>query len=420
MMTYPPVSSQKHLLPVLMLLCGLLIVMSGCSLREVYKQTKIDESMSFIKGNIKVTSDQKGPVIVRLFRDENGIPVYMRQITVSGTGEFLFPVSPGSYYITVFIDVNKDGLYQPGEHGHFHGKPSEIDLVSQQTVTLETITVAGEFPHMETEVRPIHRVRAIWKNIGKVVTLEDPRFSSANYTMGLWKPFAFLDQAEGGLFFLQEYQAGKVPIIFVHGVKGGPTNWKNVIESLDNQRFQPWVAYYPSGLRLDMISNYLVEAVTRLQNEYGFSEYIVIAHSMGGLVTRSFAKKYVAHSPENIKRLRLVMTVNSPMTGMSAAAAGVKRSPIVVPSWRDVKPGSDFLRGINAWNWPREIPYHLVASYVGRKNGDGVVPLSSQIPLKLQSESTRMYIFNNDHVGTLNDKKFLTLLNRILAETFKK
>ena len=38
------------------------------------------------------------------------------------------------------------------------------------------------------------------------------------------------------------------------------------------------------------------------------------------------------------------------------------------------------------------------------KSGDGVVTLLSQVPLKLQSESTRMYVFNNDHVGTLNDK----------------
>jgi pimeloyl-ACP methyl ester carboxylesterase len=420
MLTYPPVSSQKHILPVLMLLCGLLIVMSGCSLKEVYKQTKIIENVSYIKGNIKVTSDQEGPVIVRRFRDEKGIPVRESQVTASGTGDFMFSVFTGSHYIAAFIDVNKDGQYQPGEHGSFYGHPSKIDLASKQTVTLETIIIAGEFHELKAEFNPIDGKKAIWKNIGKVVTLDDPRFSPANYSMGLWKPFNFLDQAEGGLFFLQEYQDGKVPIIFVHGVMGGPTNWKSVIESLDNMHFQPWAIYYPSGVRLDMISNYLVEAVNRLQSKYGFSEYIIIAHSMGGLVTRSFVKKYVAHSSGNTKNLRLVMTVNSPMTGMPAAASGVKHSPIVVPSWRDVAPGSDFLRGINDWNWPREIPYHLVASYVDGKSSDGVAPLTSQTPLKLQSESIRMYVFNNDHVGTLNDKKFHTLLNRILAETFKK
>jgi len=223
-----------------------------------------------------------------------------------------------------------------------------------------------------------------------------------------------LDQAEGGLFFLQNYEKDKVPVIFVHGVLGGPADWKQVIGSLDKRFFQPWVLYYPSGMRLDIISDYLVEAVSRLQNKHEFESFYFVAHSMGGLVTRSFVKKYVEYSPDNLKRLRLVMTINSPMNGMSATTSGVKHSPIVVPSWRDVEPGSDFLQNLQAWNWPKDIPYHLVISYTDGESGDGVVPLQSQSQLKLQSESIRMYVFNNDHVGTLNDKDFHALFNKIL------
>ena len=114
------------------------------------------------------------------------------------------------------------------------------------------------------------------------------------------------------------------------------------------------------------------------------------------------------------------MTINSPMGGLSSASAGVKHSPIVVPSWRDVMPGSDFLKGIHTWNWPKEIPYHLVASYINGKSNDGLVSLQSQIPKELQSESTRMYVFNNNHVGTINDENFLTLFNQILSDSHVK
>ncbi len=114
------------------------------------------------------------------------------------------------------------------------------------------------------------------------------------------------------------------------------------------------------------------------------------------------------------------MTVNSPMAGMPAAASGVKHSPIVVPSWRDVEPNSAFLKGIHTWKWPQEIPYHLVFSYTTGESSDGVVSLQSQVPLKLQSESIRMYAFNNDHVGTLNDNNFLALFNRILKDNLGK
>ena len=108
------------------------------------------------------------------------------------------------------------------------------------------------------------------------------------------------------------------------------------------------------------------------------------------------------------------MTINSPMAGMPAAASGIKHSPIVVPSWRDVEPGSEFLQVIHNWDWPKDIPYHLVVSFKDGESSDGVAPLQSQTPLKLQSESTRMYIFNNDHVGTLNDKKFIELFNKTI------
>jgi len=270
-----------------MVLCSLLFAVQGCSLKEIHEQTKVVENVGFIKGNIKLTSDQKGAVIVLRFRDEKGIPVLENQVIASEKGDFLFSVIPGRHYIAAFIDVNKDGRYQPVEHGNYHGTPSKIDVAPKQTVTLETITIAGKVPKPETEIKPIAKIRAVWENIGKVVALDDPRFSRDNYAMGLWRPFDFLDQAEGGLFFLQGYQQGKVPVLLVHGVNGGPTDWEKVIESLDKQLFQPWVFYYPSGLRLDIISDYLMEAVSRLHHKYGFTEFNVIAHSMGCLLYTS-------------------------------------------------------------------------------------------------------------------------------------
>jgi pimeloyl-ACP methyl ester carboxylesterase len=417
---YSPLLFHRQMVLFLTVLCCFLFVLSGCSLKEIHQQTELVDNIGFIKGTIKVTSAQKGPVIVLRYRDEKGIPVLLGNRSTSENGNFLFPALPGTFYIAAFIDVNKDGSYQPGEHGNYYGSPSKIDVAARQTVTVATITIAGEVPQPETEVKPIAKVFAAWENIGQVVTLNDPRFSRENYDMGLWKPFDFLVRAEGGLFFLEEYQQGKVPVIFVHGVMGGPTHWEKVIENIDRQLFQPWFLYYPSGLRLDMISDYFLEAVSFLQSKYDFTEFYVIAHSMGGLVTRSFVKKYVNHAPENVNKLRLVMTVSSPMDGMSAAASGVKHSPIVIPSWRDVAPGSEFLQNLQAWNWPREIPYHLVISYTNEESGDGVVSLRSQVPLKLQSESTRMYAFNNGHVGILSDENFLALFKKILTDNQRK
>lgn len=397
-----------------LILIGLQVILTGCSLKEIKEQTTLIDNIGVLKGKVVITSQQEGPVMVLRFMDENGIPVLQHTVIASKNGEYEFNAIPGKHYIAAYIDINRDGKRQKEEHGNFYGSPTAIDVANKQTVTAETVTISGPLPELPPEIKPIDRSFAAWKNIGKVVTLDDPRFNQDNYTMGLWQPLDFLEKAEGGLFFLQEYQKDKVPVLFVHGVLNGPTLWKQVVESLDTEHFQPWVCYYPSGLRLDMLSNYLVKAVSQLQEEFGFKEYYVVAHSMGGLVARSFVKKYIESDPKNSKILRLVITVNSPMAGMSAAASGVKSSPIVVPSWRDVQPGSEFLQDIHKWQWPEEIPYHLVISYLDGKSGDGVVPLQSQSQLKLQSEATRLYIFNNDHSGTINDKDFQATLNMIL------
>jgi hypothetical protein len=133
-------------------------------------------------------------------------------------------------------------------------------------------------------------------------------------------------------------------------------------------------------------------------------------------VTKLIREVESAYSPENAEKLGLVMTINIPMNGMPAAASGVEHSPIVVPSWRDVAPGSQFLKDLQDWEWPQVIPDHLVVSYSDGESGDGVVPLQSQSLLKLQAESTRMYIFNNSHVGTLNDSNFLSVFNKVLED----
>ena len=70
---------------------------------------------------------------------------------------------------------------------------------------------------------------------------------------------------DGGVFVeLQEYDARRMPVIFVHGMSGTPLDFSAAIASLDRSKYQPWVLYYPSGLRLDMVSDYLVTAVRGL------------------------------------------------------------------------------------------------------------------------------------------------------------
>lgn len=401
-------------------LCASLFIVWGCGLAEIKKQTEIAENTGSITGEVNIKSNQKGPVVVVQLRDNQSALIYEDKTIASSKGKYKLEMLPGKYAVFAFIDVNKDGKFQRGkEHGNYHKDPLTVKVEANKTVTLKALVIDGDPPLPPASVLVKSDLNKISKNIGKITSLDDSRFTRDNYSMGMWRPLDFLKQVDGGLMMLQEYEQGKIPVLFVHGMNGGSTDFKNVINSLDRQHFQPWILYYPSGLRLGMISNYFVDAVQELVHRHSVDEFVVIGHSMGGLVTRSFVKKYTEQFPKQAKNIKLVMTVNSPMAGMPSAGSGVAHSPIVVPSWRDVAPGSDFLNDIHTWVWPNNIPYYLIFSYEDGEDDDGVVKLNSQIPFKLQSEAERIYGFNNNHVGTLNDKGFLELFNSILVKHVK-
>jgi pimeloyl-ACP methyl ester carboxylesterase len=322
--------------------------------------------------------------------------------------------------LAAFIDRNKDGNHQWSEQAAIYslnnGKPSPVLVTAGRTITLNTISIKEKLKKSDSDYQS--KVKLSWglQNIGRITTLDNDMFAPENYSTGLWRPFHFLEHVGGGLFFLQPYDASKVPVLFIHGINGGPKDWEHAISLLDEQYFQAWILYYPTGFRLDMISDYLLKAIPRLQDQLAFKKIIIAAHSMGGLVARSFIKKYTQNHPDLAQSLCLLITVNSPLGGMESAALGVQTLPIVLPVWRDLDPDSPFLAKLNKWVWPNNIPYHLFFSYIAGESGDNVVQLKTQIPLKIQADATKLYGINDSHVGTLLNYEFLNLFNLILSK----
>ena len=393
---------------------------TGCSLGEIQHQTKLAENIGELSGRVIVSTGKTGKVHVIAFQPGATDAEFsiVSDLVADPDGAFRIPVQPGTYFIGAFQDLNGDGAHQrktePATYFNSDGlRPVPFTVSASGRLRLEPLLLAGIFQGVP-EVRTVNGAPAVTRNIGRVVSLNDPMFSAANATMGLWRPVDFLKQVGGGLFLLQDYRAGASPVIFIHGISGSPASFAPLIQELDPTRFQPWVLYYPSGLRLDLVSDYLDRAVVMLQARYGFSKIFVVAHSMGGLVARSFVKKHEAR--HQVAPVAFMMTINSPMLGMNSAAMGVQFSPVVVPAWRDVALNSEFVKGLNAWAWPQHIPYHLVFSYESGSGSDGVVSLESQIPMSLQDESARIYGFKGSHAGLLNDATFLRHFSNVMTK----
>jgi pimeloyl-ACP methyl ester carboxylesterase len=394
-------------------------VPGGCGLLDLRKQSEMAEQFGQVSGRVERLTTVDGVLqVVAAQAGASETEFVIRDALVAGAdGSFRFPaLRPGTYFIGAFVDANGDGVAQPASEPVAYYNtgglaPEPIAIAAGDRRILPALAVRAPLPEI-ADVRSINGSGAATRNIGRTVFLSDPMFTQENAALGLWRPVDFLKSVGGGLFMLQDYDPARVPVVFVHGMNGNPLEWAPVIEALDKTRFQPWVLYYPSGLRLDVVSEYLDRAIDLLGRRYGVKTVQVVAHSMGGLVARTFVQRHQArgHPPQ----VNLLVTINSPLRGMASATKGVDMSPIVVPAWRDVALNSDFIVRMRDEPWPDEVPWHLVFAYTEGEDGDGVVPLDSQIPLKLQPQAVRIHGFRGTHAGLLADAKFLKRIGPIL------
>jgi pimeloyl-ACP methyl ester carboxylesterase len=242
---------------------------------------------------------------------------------------------------------------------------------------------------------------------GVVAPLDEDRFSRSAASEGLWNPRRFIARSNAGIYFLEPYDAARTPVLFVHGYDGSPRDFSYLIAKLDKTRFQAWVYNYPSGLRLPTLARHLESSLAELRDTYRFDCVSIVAHSMGGLVTRGFLlRNAVAEQPQCIP---LFVSISTPWKGAPAAAIGARWAPALVSTWRDITPGSDYLQSLFAAPFPDKTRYYLVFT-----SDDRTVTTASQLGSPAQKEATQVIGYDATHVGVLRDAAAATGLLRLL------
>ncbi len=95
-----------------------------------------------------------------------------------------------------------------------------------------------------------------------------------------------------GLYFLQPYDPERIPLVFVHGLFSTPFNWEQTINGLQadpeiRKHYQFWVFAYPTGNPILYSALRLREELARVDKLYpNHRPYVVVGHSMGGMLTR--------------------------------------------------------------------------------------------------------------------------------------
>ena len=404
-------------IPKALLPCALALL-AGCTVMEIKKDSEEAKELTTVSGRVILEGSVTGTPQVQAHH-VTGPTTFetVRNAATDEQGVYQINIWPGEYAFSAYIDENGNGKYDSSEPGTYFGmeerQPTRIAISKDKEAPLPDLILSGPMKRPGgIEVVPALSLRV--ENTGKVHSLDEEMFSRESANMGLWRPMKYEKEFGGGIMFLEPYDPDRIPVLFVHGIGGTAREFSDMIDNLDTTRFQAWVYQYASGFNLSPNADFMINALAAQHSELGFEQLVLIAHSMGGLMSRGYIHKYTEHSPGY--KIPLAMTINSPLMGMDSAAMGVKTSPLTVASWHDVASGSEFVRTAHATPWPEDIPYHLVFSFLEGEEGDGTVPLSSQLTRPLQREATQIHGFKAGHALVLKDEEFIAVFNEILAE----
>jgi pimeloyl-ACP methyl ester carboxylesterase len=245
---------------------------------------------------------------------------------------------------------------------------------------------------------------------GVITTLDDERFDEQNGYFGLYQPVAYFERVNGFVYMLEEYDPGKIPIIFVHGIGSTPKDWQNIVEGLDRKHFQPWFFYYPSGLRLETIAEVFHDTFLSTK-AVRIDRMVIAAHSQGGLVVREAMNICDVRERGNVPRL--FISICTPYGGVDMAAAAVAHSPVIIPSWIDLASDSAFINALHRRDLPRGMTFNLFFAYGGSHflklgpDDDGTISLKSQLNPSAQKEAAQIRGFDEKHSDILRNMEML-------------
>ena len=416
----------KNVLPIvcsrmtvtLLIIC---LVASGCVLIKLKQETAEGLSSTVLVGRISTAFPGKGPIIVSAYSMKQGRKEVAHYTVLHDFGEYELMVAKGKYSVFAYWDKNSNLIYDAGEPAgqYGDGDPKMVTAPAGGVVGDINIAIPEKTQNIDVpygfEISSIKPQKLHSRLAGAIIDLDDECFSEEQGSKGYWEPASFSRELGGNIYFLEEYDPQKIPILFIHGAAGTPREWKYFVDNIDRTRFQPWFFYYPSGARIQGMSYLLLWKLENLKIKYNFDQLYITAHSMGGLVARSFIVDYDTYFPY----VKLLISLATPWGGAEMAEYGVKQSPAVVPCWIDLQPESPFIQSLYTTKMPETVSFYMFYGHQGsrnpfRSNNDRTIAFSSLLDRRAQAEAKMNYAFNEDHASIIHSKEVLEQYNTII------
>jgi pimeloyl-ACP methyl ester carboxylesterase len=255
-----------------------------------------------------------------LLRSSEGGRFWNQPLTLTGQNTtYRLRLQPGSLpaiwppdYFTSFEDpgkikrtlIKKD-VTQDGVGGALVGvrlvTPQEqftprLGLSAPVTATLDfngsDAALALRRPNYERSARVEGHVRPLEADLSAPISYFRPPNNLLLFDMmGMLRGTNMMEKT--GLYFLEPYDPSRIPVVFVHGLMSSPYTWVKTINGLQQdpeirKRYQPWVFGYATGNPILYSALRLREELAKVDKLYpNHLPYVVVGHSMGGMLTHA-------------------------------------------------------------------------------------------------------------------------------------
>lgn len=389
------------------------IAASACALVTLREEERDFYSSTVLVGRV-IAAQAAGPIVVAA-RDARGQVVHHALIGEPGGYELIVPA--GEYSVVAFADANRNFTFDAGEAaGRFDGPEAVRASGTGMVLGLDVALSTAASPPLAAGSRFPQRPDS---GAGAPASLDDASLSAAQGTRGYWEPMASFRERGASVYFLEPYDPARIPVLFIHGAGGSGSDWRDFAGRLDRKRYQAWIFQYPSGASVESMSHLLYWKLFNLQLRHRFERLHLVAHSMGGLVARKFLVDHGSQFPQ----VRTFISLSTPWGGEPLADLGVRRSPAVIPSWRDMRPDGAFMRSLFEGSLPAGVEHHLFFGYKGggiglaRPSNDGTVTLASQLRPDAQGQARVVMGFDEDHGGILHSERAIAQCAAIIARS---
>ncbi len=390
-----------------------LLAHSACIGFRVRQQNEELGPLSELEGLVSdgdLTVENGRPIVVLLVReerDEQGVD--QQRVFASNVlwrpGPFHFYASPGRYSVHAFADLNSNLRIDEGEPRAVAAK--QVLLREGKLSSLVELTLGND-----------HGVKAVaWQpKHDEIIGVYDERLRERMGRKGGWAPGEWRRvNGDDRLYLMEPFDPNRIPIVFVHGTGGTPEDMHALIENVDRSRFQVWLFWYASGMRMNVSAQSLKGLLDEYRVLHDFSNVIVVAQCVGGLVARDAVVQL--QDRDHKYTVGGLVTFSTPWAGHRMAESGTKISPMTVPAWYDMTEGSDFQKAAIATAIP-SVPHYMFFSYgKGSDVGDdGTVALTSELEFTMQRRATEVIGFSETHMGIVTNPESLATFNEVLGK----